>query len=107
MDFVRRASAGRFGVGLLGIAAATLLLRATGVTNPTTIALSFLLVTLFVASLGDVLVAIVVSVLATLSFNYFFLPPVGTFSIADPENLAALAAFLVVSVVASRLSASA
>jgi two-component system sensor histidine kinase KdpD len=42
-----------------------------------------------------------------LCFNFFFLPPVGTFTIADPQNWVALAAFLVVSIVASNLSASA
>ncbi len=42
-----------------------------------------------------------------LCFNFFFLPPVGTLTIADPQNWVALAAFLVVSVVASNLSARA
>ena len=40
-----------------------------------------------------------------LSFNFFFLPPVGTFTIADPHNWVALFAFLSVSLVASNLSA--
>ena len=62
---------------------------------------------LFVASLGDVLTAVMTSVAATLCFNYFFLPPVGTFTIADPHNWVALFAFLVVSIVASRLSTAA
>jgi two-component system sensor histidine kinase KdpD len=42
-----------------------------------------------------------------LAFNFFFLPPIGTLTIADPNNWVALIAFLVVSIVASRLSASA
>ena len=45
------------------------------------------------------------SVTAMLAFNYFFLPPVGTFTIADPQNWVALAAFLVTSIVGSQLSA--
>ena len=40
-----------------------------------------------------------------LCFNFFFLPPVGTFTIADPQNWVALFAFLAVSLVASNLSA--
>jgi two-component system, OmpR family, sensor histidine kinase KdpD len=40
-----------------------------------------------------------------LCFNYFFLPPVGTWTIADPHNWVALFAFLAVSLVASNLSA--
>jgi two-component system, OmpR family, sensor histidine kinase KdpD len=37
--------------------------------------------------------------------HFFFLPPVGTFTIADPQNWIALFAFLAVSLVASNLSA--
>jgi two-component system sensor histidine kinase KdpD len=40
-----------------------------------------------------------------LGLNFFFLPPVGTFTIADPHNWVALFAFLAVSLVASNLSA--
>ena len=42
-----------------------------------------------------------------LGFNFFFLPPVGTFTIADPENWVALFAFLVTAVTVSQLSAQA
>ncbi len=93
--------------GLAGVAVVTAGFFATGVSNVTTIALAYLVVVLFVASLGDLLVAVVTSVVATLAFNYFFLPPVGTLTIADRHNWAALASFLIVSIVASRLSASA
>jgi two-component system sensor histidine kinase KdpD len=96
----------RLAAGFLGVAAVTAALRLAGITNVTTIALAYLLVTLFVASLGDLVVAIATSVVATLCFNYFFLPPVGTFTIADPHNWVALVSFLIVSTVASRLSAS-
>src|SRR5258708_21443008 len=44
------------------------------------------------------------SVGATLGYNYFFLPPVGTFIIADPQNWVALVTFLATSVLASDLS---
>jgi two-component system sensor histidine kinase KdpD len=44
------------------------------------------------------------SVIATLAFNYFFLPPIGTFNISDPQNWVALFAFLVTAVTASELS---
>jgi two-component system sensor histidine kinase KdpD len=51
--------------------------------------------------------AILTSVAAVLAFNYFFLPPLGTFTIADPQNWIALFAFLVTAVTASQLSARA
>jgi two-component system sensor histidine kinase KdpD len=76
-----------------------------GVTNPTTAALSFLLIILFVAASSRLWVAVVASVAAALSFDYFFLPPVDTFNIDDPQDWIALFAFIIVSLVASRLSA--
>ena len=58
-----------------------------------------------VAATSRLWVAVVTSVVAMLCFNFFFLPPVGTFTIADPQNWVALFAFLAVSLVASNLSA--
>ena len=75
------------------------------VTNHTTVALSYLLIVLFVAASSARWVAIITSIVAMLTLNFFFLPPVGTFTIADPQNWIALVAFLAVSQVASRLSA--
>jgi len=87
---------------LVGLTAG--IFRGAGFANETTVALGFLLVVLGVATVWGLLEAVVASVAATLCFNYFFLPPVGTWIIADPENWIALSAFLVVSVVASQLS---
>jgi two-component system, OmpR family, sensor histidine kinase KdpD len=75
--------------------------------NPTTVALSFLLAILAVSTLWGMAVSVAMSLAAMLAFNYFFLPPVGTFTIADPQNWVALIAFLVVAILASRLSTSA
>jgi len=72
--------------------------------NPTTVALSFLLVVLGVASRWGLTVATTTAVVATLAFNYYFLPPIGTFTIADPQNWIALLAFLISAILASRLS---
>jgi two-component system sensor histidine kinase KdpD len=92
--------------GCAGIASVTLLLwRVPHVSNATTIALGFLVVVLFVAASARLWVAVVTSVIAMLAFNFFFLPPVGAFAIADPQNWVALFAFLAVSLVASNLSA--
>ena len=79
--------------------------RLTPAVNAATVAMSFLIVVLLVAATAHVWVAVTTSVAAVLVFNFFFLPPVGTFTIADPENWIALVAFLVVSLVASNLSA--
>lgn len=93
---------------LVACAAVTFLLSVPlGVTNGTTVALAYLLLVLFVASAASLAVAIVTSIASLLALNYFFLPPVGTFTIADPHNWIALGAFLVVSMVASHLSTTA
>jgi K+-sensing histidine kinase KdpD len=77
------------------------------VTNTTTVALTFLLVVLVTAATSRLRDAVIVSIAAMLSFNFFFLPPVGTLTIAEPQNWVALFVFLAVSLVASNLSAAA
>jgi two-component system sensor histidine kinase KdpD len=100
---VKQAASAVAALGALG--ASTWLLVTVGhVTNTTTVALTFLLLILLVAAASRLWVAILTSVAAMLSFNYFFIPPTGTFTIADPNNWVALGAFLVVGVVASNLS---
>jgi len=78
--------------------------RVLHVTNTTTVALTFLLLVLVVATTSPLRAAVVTSMAAMLCFNYFFLPPFGTFRVADPENWVALVTFLAVSLVASNLS---
>ena len=75
--------------------------------NATTVALSFLLVVLSTAATQGIGPSIVASLASLLSFNFFFLPPVGTFTIADPQNWVALFVFLVTAVIASQLSSTA
>lgn len=72
--------------------------------SPTTVALTFLLGVLIVSATWGLRCAVFMAVVATLAFNYYFLPPIGTFTIADPQNWAALFAFLVTAVIASQLS---
>ena len=72
--------------------------------NNTTVALSLLLGILGVSTAWGLAEAIVASVIAVLGFNYYFLPPVGTLDINDPQNLVAFIAFLVTAVTASQLS---
>ena len=72
--------------------------------NPTTLALAYLLGILGISASWGLRQAVFMSAIATLAFNYFFLPPIGTFTIADPQNWIALFAFLVTAVTASELS---
>jgi two-component system sensor histidine kinase KdpD len=72
--------------------------------NPTTVALSYVVAIFLIATGWGIAAATVASLAAVLSFNFFFLPPVGTLTIADPQNWVALMAFLVTAIVASQLS---
>ena len=45
------------------------------------------------------------SLVSVLAYNFFFLPPLYTFTIADPENVVALFFFAVAAVIASNLTA--
>jgi two-component system sensor histidine kinase KdpD len=96
-------------VGMAGALAAvaavtTAYTRWLDVTNATTIALSFLLIVLVVAATCRLWVALLTSVAAMLCINFFFLPPLRTLTIGDPQNWVALITFLAVSLVASNLS---
>jgi len=72
--------------------------------NATTVALTFLLAVLIVSANWGFWYAAVLAVYSTLAFNFFFLPPFGTFTIADPQNWVALFAFLATAVIAGQLS---
>lgn len=89
------------------VSLSVMLLLRFGVTNPTTVALALLVVVLLTATLSKIWVAIVTATVATAQFNFFFFPPVGTFTIADPGNWVAVIAFLIVGIIASQLSATA
>jgi len=75
--------------------------------NSTTMALVFLLGVLAISAVWGLRQAVFMSVAATFVLDYFFLPPIGTFSIADPHNWVALVTFLVTAIAVSELSARA
>jgi two-component system sensor histidine kinase KdpD len=102
----RSSDAISFGVGIAAVAGMTFAYaRLLPESNAATISTTFLMVVLVVASISRLWVAIATSVFAMLCFNFFFLPPAGALSVADPQNWVALLAFLTVSLVASNLSA--
>jgi len=72
--------------------------------NPATVGFSLLLAVLLISATWGLRYAIFTAVLSTVAYNYFFLPPLFRFVIADPQNWIALVAFLVTAVVASQLS---
>jgi two-component system sensor histidine kinase KdpD len=75
--------------------------------NSTTVGFFYLVAILMIATAWGLVESTIASIAAMLCFNYFFLPPIGTFTVADPENWVALFAFLATSLTASQLSARA
>lgn len=96
---------GRLADGVVALAAVGLAVGAGRLArlNPATIGFVFLLVVLGVALGRGLVAATVASFAATAAFNFFFFPPLHTFTIAEPANWVALASFLIVAVAASRL----
>ncbi|HZU56901.1 MAG TPA: ATP-binding protein, partial [Actinocrinis sp.] len=64
--------------------------------NLTSQVLIFLVVTVAVARLGGLLSALIAAAWASLLLNYYFIPPIHTFTIAQGNNVIALVAFVVV-----------
>ncbi len=112
------ARAGRWGwrfllpvVRTLGVIAAVAALTTVDFTllhvNSATAGFTFLLLILALATVVGLRESITASLLSVAAYNFFFLPPVGTFTISDPQNWVALFTFLATAITASHLSSSA
>jgi two-component system, OmpR family, sensor histidine kinase KdpD len=78
-----------------------------GLINAATVGFVLLLAILCASTLWGLGVAVVMSVAATLCYDFFVLPPVGTFNIADSRDWVALFSFTATGVIGSYLSARA
>lgn len=94
-------------VSIAGVIAITIAGRWLVQVNPTTVAFGYLLLVLLLASTWGFIESACASIVGTLAFNFFFLPPLGTLTIVDPANWVALFSFLTTALVASRLSTKA
>src|SRR5512143_267590 len=90
---------------VLVVGAAIALLKLFPQLTASSIALLLQLTVFLCASVWQSGPGVLAAVLATLGFNYFFIPPLYTFTIADPRNVAALFVFLVSGLLIGRLSA--
>ena len=70
----------------------------------TSISLVFLTAVLTSAALWGLYPSLYACLISVLAYNFFFLPPLYTFVVADPENVVALFFFLVAAVIASNLA---
>lgn len=98
---------GRILASLIPVAATTVVFSRLLSVNSTTVGFLYLVIVLAIATVAGFVESTIASIAAMLCFNFFFLPPVGTFTIQDPRNWVALFAFLATSLTASQLSARA
>jgi two-component system sensor histidine kinase KdpD len=99
---VPMAFAGALGMSVVALAAGLLLRQTLAVSN---VALVLMVAVLASAVTYGLLPSLSVCVVLALAYNFFFLPPLYTFTIAEPENIITLAVFMLVAVLASNLTA--
>jgi len=106
----RKLSHSRWGYSLaaLSIGAVTaILIPLRSEINTTTVGFAFLLVVLSVAIIWGSGPALLASLAGMLSYNFFFLEPLHTLRIVDPQNWIALTAFFITALAVGQLSARA
>jgi two-component system sensor histidine kinase KdpD len=79
-------------------------LALTEITSIPNLSLLFLLAVLFIAVSFGIWPAIFASFLSFAAYNFFFIQPLHTFTIAEPHEFLALVIFLIVAIVASTLA---
>ncbi|WP_407116269.1 DUF4118 domain-containing protein [Bradyrhizobium sp. LMG 9283] len=89
------------GITALGLAAAVAIKPYFGIEN---VDLMFLTAVVTVAVRYGLWPSLLASVAASLAYNFFFLPPVYTFTITDPTNIAAFVFFMLIAFVVSNVA---
>ncbi|MFE9607884.1 ATP-binding protein [Streptomyces sp. NPDC006012] len=84
---------------VLPVLLTVVLAQLRGSLNLTSEALLFLLAVVGVACIGGVTSAVIASVTASLLLNYWFIPPIGHFTLNDPNALLALVVFAIVAAI--------
>jgi len=97
----------RYTFSMVSIALTTLLLTQLPNLHEANIALVYLLVVLISATMIGLGPALLASVLAFLTFNYFFVPPLHTLTVSASQDVVRLLTFLAVAIVTSSLAARA
>ncbi|WP_426408858.1 DUF4118 domain-containing protein [Bradyrhizobium ganzhouense] len=89
------------GITALGLAAAVVIKPYFGVEN---VDLMFLTAVVAVAVRYGLWPSLLASIVASLAYNFFFLPPVYTFTITDPTNVAAFFFFMLIAFLVSNVA---
>jgi len=90
-------------MGLIGLVTlAGTMIAALG--NITNIALLYLLPVMLAATRYGALTGILAGLVSSLAYNFFFIPPLYTFTIEDPQNLITVITLLTVALVSSQMA---
>jgi two-component system sensor histidine kinase KdpD len=89
-------------IAVVGLGAAKLIKPYFGVENVDLVFLTAVVLVAVRYGLGPSLLA---SVAASLAYNFFFLPPIYTFTITDPTNIAAFFFFMLIAILVSNVAA--
>src|SRR5215467_10763668 len=89
-------------IAAVGLGSAALIKPYFGVEN---VDLVFLTAVVIVAVRYGLWPSLLASVAASLAYNFFFLPPIYTFTITDPTNIAAFFFFMLIAVLVSNVAA--
>ncbi len=92
-------------IALAAVASTTIVLLPFRIyLNSTEVALTLLLVVLFSSTLFGSRAGLTSALAGILTFNFFFLPPYYTLTIADPANWVTFGAFIITAIIAGQLS---
>nr|WP_310522065.1 sensor histidine kinase KdpD [Polymorphobacter sp.] len=92
-------------IAIAMVAVTTLFARAVGaIVGPNSVDLIYLIPVVAAATLLGLRPSLVASLAAALAYNFFFLPPLYTFTISDPQNIVTLVVLTGVAIVASQLA---
>jgi two-component system sensor histidine kinase KdpD len=91
------------GIGLVGVTTA-LAAALQPVLGSNAMDLLYLLPVIATATLYGLRSSLIASLAAALAYNFFFLPPLYTFTVSNPENVVTLLVLVIVAVVASQLA---
>jgi len=94
-----------YALTLAGVVAVTALASALfHILNLGNVALLYLLPVMAAASLYGLRTGLFAGIVSSLAYNFFFLPPVGTLSVSNPENIISIFVLLGVAIATSQLT---
>jgi len=103
---LRTSMIARIAACLLAVVSITGFFHCVPAVNVTTVGFTYLLAILVASTLFELPTLIVMCIAATMAYDFYFLPPVGTLAVDSPQDWVSLCAFLLTAVLGCRISTS-